>query len=75
MRTLAYIERLGMHLISAKEPPNLLQKLFFKMWQAEALLPEIPSFQPLPRKSWRSGEKKNVVQLFAGCVMPECTVS
>jgi glycolate oxidase iron-sulfur subunit len=48
---------------------NPLRKLFYRLWQLDALLPEIPSFKPLPKKSWKSGEKKGTVQLFAGCVM------
>ncbi|HEY9676493.1 MAG TPA: (Fe-S)-binding protein [Drouetiella sp.] len=68
LRSLAGVS-VDQNLINAREPSNPLQKLFFRAWQAEALLPEIPSFKPLPQKSWRSGEKRNLVQLFAGCVM------
>ncbi len=57
--------------IASSDPLTLnpLQKLFYRLWQLDALLPQIPSFKPLPKKSWQSGEKKNTVQLFAGCVM------
>jgi glycolate oxidase iron-sulfur subunit len=48
---------------------NPLRKLFYRLWQCDALLPQIPSFKPLPKKSWKSGEKRGTVQLFAGCVM------
>lgn len=48
---------------------NPVQKLFYRLWQLNALLPEIPSFKALPKKSWQAGEKKGTVQLFAGCVM------
>lgn len=57
--------------IATSEPlqQNPVQKLFYRLWQLNALLPEIPSFKPLPKKSWQAGEKKGTVQLFAGCVM------
>lgn len=48
---------------------NVLQKLFFRLLQCSVLLPEIPSFKPLPKKSPQSGEKTDTVQLFGGCVM------
>lgn len=48
---------------------NAFQKLFYRLWQLNSLLPEIPSFKALPKKSWQAGEKKDTVQLFAGCVM------
>ncbi len=57
--------------ISSSQPAqgNAVRKLFYRLWQLNALLPEIPSFKPLPEKSWQAGEKKGTVQLFAGCVM------
>lgn len=43
--------------------------LLSKLVDMQDFLPQVPPFKPLPRQSWRSGEKSGEVQLFAGCVM------
>lgn len=47
----------------------LINKLFAKIIEWQDLLPPMPKFIPLPKQSWKSGEKQGSVNLFSGCVM------
>lgn len=47
----------------------LPKKLKKRLAEWEAFLPPVPKYTPLPKQSWRPGEKKGEVQLFFGCVM------
>ena len=44
-------------------------KLKKRLAEWESFLPTVPKHVPLPKQSWRTGEKKGEVQLFYGCVM------
>ncbi len=46
-----------------------LRRAFGRLIRWQSFLPTVPQFEPLPRQSWISGQKKGTVQLFAGCVM------
>lgn len=46
-----------------------LKKLLGPLAEWREFLPAVPPYEPLPKQSWMSGEKKGEVQLFAGCVM------
>ena len=66
LRTLAGIKPKQTISDSQYHPGNPLSKLFYRFWQCDALLPQIPTFKPLPRKSWKSGEKTGTAQAFCG---------
>lgn len=53
-------------LLPALPIPGKLKK---RLAEWEGFLPTVPKHVPLPKQSWRSGEKKGEVQLFYGCVM------
>lgn len=60
-------QKTGMDAVLTRIP--FADKLLGKLIEMQAFLPTVPPFRPLPRQSWRSGDKQGEVQLFAGCVM------
>lgn len=46
-----------------------MKKMLGRLDRWQSMLPVVPSHHPIPKQSWRSGEKRGAVNLFIGCIM------
>ena len=69
LRLLAGVDERAVISMAPAEQINPARNVFYGLWRRNGLLPQVPPFKPLARKSWHAGEKKGTVQLFPGCLM------